>query len=149
MLKNVCVIFKRVGFPIGILPNGALPNGGRPNGARPNGARLNGARPNSTFPNRASPISACQDSIHQKSPRIISTTKVHLVETKKPKSKKEYFKTMHKNQKLASSTKPPGWDEAKPYEEMPGPKPLPIIGNSWRFIISELKGEDLGDLLKL
>jgi hypothetical protein len=26
------------------------------------------------------------------------------------------------------------WGTAKPYEEIPGPKPLPIIGNFWRFL---------------
>jgi hypothetical protein len=26
------------------------------------------------------------------------------------------------------------WVYAKPFEDMPGPKPLPIIGNIWRFI---------------
>jgi hypothetical protein len=26
------------------------------------------------------------------------------------------------------------WDYAKPFEDIPGPKPLPIIGNTWRFI---------------
>ena len=25
-------------------------------------------------------------------------------------------------------------DTAKPYEAIPGPKPLPIIGNIWRFL---------------
>ncbi|XP_069672037.1 probable cytochrome P450 301a1, mitochondrial [Periplaneta americana] len=25
------------------------------------------------------------------------------------------------------------WDSAKPYEDMPGPKPYPLIGNVWRF----------------
>jgi hypothetical protein len=26
------------------------------------------------------------------------------------------------------------WVYAKPFEDIPGPKPLPIIGNAWRFI---------------
>ncbi|XP_069671910.1 probable cytochrome P450 301a1, mitochondrial [Periplaneta americana] len=37
---------------------------------------------------------------------------------------------------------PQEWDNAKPYEDMPGPKPLPILGNAWRFIpkIGNLSG---------
>ena len=30
--------------------------------------------------------------------------------------------------------RPEEWDYAKPFEDIPGPKPLPIIGNMWRFI---------------
>ncbi|EEB19767.1 cytochrome P450, putative [Pediculus humanus corporis] len=26
------------------------------------------------------------------------------------------------------------WKQAKPYSEIPGPKPLPFVGNTWRFI---------------
>lgn len=29
---------------------------------------------------------------------------------------------------------PEEWDYAKPFEDIPGPKPLPVIGNAWRFI---------------
>ena len=32
--------------------------------------------------------------------------------------------------------RPEEWDYAKPFEDIPGPKPLPIIGNVWRFIPS-------------
>ena len=28
----------------------------------------------------------------------------------------------------------PSFELAKPFRDMPGPKPLPIIGNSWRFL---------------
>jgi hypothetical protein len=34
----------------------------------------------------------------------------------------------------ATQARPEEWDYAKPFEDMPGPKPLPVIGNSWRFI---------------
>lgn len=30
--------------------------------------------------------------------------------------------------------RPEKWDYAKPFEDIPGSKPLPIIGNAWRFI---------------
>jgi hypothetical protein len=30
--------------------------------------------------------------------------------------------------------RPEEWDYAKPFEDIPGPKPLPIIGNMLRFI---------------
>ena len=33
-----------------------------------------------------------------------------------------------------SQARPEEWDYAKPFEDIPGPKPLPIIGNTWRFI---------------
>jgi hypothetical protein len=33
-----------------------------------------------------------------------------------------------------TQVRPEEWDCAKPYEDIPGPKPLPIIGNAWRFI---------------
>lgn len=26
------------------------------------------------------------------------------------------------------------WNNAIPYSDVPGPKPIPILGNSWRFI---------------
>lgn len=46
------------------------------------------------------------------------------------------------------NTKPPGWDEALPFEEIPGPKPVPLLGNTWRLILSQIKGEDFIDMLK-
>jgi len=26
------------------------------------------------------------------------------------------------------------WERARPYSSVPGPKPLPIVGNTWRFL---------------
>jgi hypothetical protein len=34
----------------------------------------------------------------------------------------------------ATQIRPDEWDYAKPFEDIPGPKSLPIIGNAWRFI---------------
>jgi hypothetical protein len=33
-----------------------------------------------------------------------------------------------------TQARPEEWGYAKPYEDIPGPKPLPVIGNAWRFI---------------
>jgi hypothetical protein len=33
-----------------------------------------------------------------------------------------------------TQVRPEEWDCAKPFEDIPGPKPLPIIGNMWRFV---------------
>jgi hypothetical protein len=33
-----------------------------------------------------------------------------------------------------AQARPEEWGYAKPFEDIPGPKPLPIIGNTWRFI---------------
>lgn len=37
------------------------------------------------------------------------------------------------------------WQNALTYNEIPGPKPLPILGNTWRWV--ETKTNDLGDKL--
>jgi hypothetical protein len=34
----------------------------------------------------------------------------------------------------ATQAKPEEWNYAKPFEDIPGPKPLPLIGNVWRFL---------------
>lgn len=62
--------------------------------------------------------------------------------------KQDYYKQIHENERT-NSAKPLGWDEAKHFEEMPGLKPLPLIGNAWRFIFGELKGMDFVELHKM
>ncbi|XP_047115160.1 probable cytochrome P450 301a1, mitochondrial [Schistocerca piceifrons] len=41
------------------------------------------------------------------------------------------------------------WLRAKPFEEMPGPKPLPIIGNTWRFLLpsGDYKTTDMAEMM--
>ncbi|XP_049812226.1 probable cytochrome P450 301a1, mitochondrial [Schistocerca nitens] len=41
------------------------------------------------------------------------------------------------------------WLRARPFEEIPGPKALPIIGNAWRFLLptGDFKGMDMMDLV--
>lgn len=46
------------------------------------------------------------------------------------------------------------WDNAKPFNQIPGPVPLPVIGNTWRFLpkignnyISDLNSETKRNLI--
>lgn len=39
-----------------------------------------------------------------------------------------------KKTEVDENAKPEGWDQAKPFEEIPGIKPLPLIGNNFRFL---------------
>ncbi|KAL1501985.1 hypothetical protein ABEB36_007202 [Hypothenemus hampei] len=45
-----------------------------------------------------------------------------------------YQKIGKKDANNDENFKPEGWDEAKPFEEIPGYRPLPLIGNNWRFL---------------
>jgi hypothetical protein len=38
------------------------------------------------------------------------------------------------NTAAATQATPEEWEYAKPFEDIPGPKPLPVIGNAWKFI---------------
>ena len=43
------------------------------------------------------------------------------------------------------------WTIAKPYSAVPGPKPLPLIGNTWRLLpyIGQYQVSDLGKVSKI
>lgn len=46
--------------------------------------------------------------------------------------------------------RPPEWDKAKPYDSIPGPKPLPIpYGNFWRFTSFGTYGTDMIEMHKI
>lgn len=53
---------------------------------------------------------------------------------------------LYKNK--VEAAKPTGWDEALPFEAIPGPKGLPLIGNVWRFLpkIGDLYGMQPHDM---
>lgn len=65
-------------------------------------------------------------------------------------SKEAYYKNLGASFGVEDNTKPAGWDEALPYKSIPGPKPLPIIGNVWRFFphIGDLHNVDVLDMHK-
>lgn len=58
-----------------------------------------------------------------------------------PKVREEFYKTRW--DPYSDDSKPEGWDQAMPFESIPGPKPLPILGNLWRFFIGDFRGLDL------
>ncbi|XP_018572392.1 cytochrome P450 CYP12A2-like isoform X1 [Anoplophora glabripennis] len=47
--------------------------------------------------------------------------------------KDDYYKNLGDAEENID-VKPPEWDKALPYESIPGPKPLPLIGNIFRFL---------------
>lgn len=39
-------------------------------------------------------------------------------------------------------------ESVKPFEEIPGPKPLPVIGNKWKFLFGEYSKLDFLEFQK-
>lgn len=65
--------------------------------------------------------------------RLISTNPYkRTTEALNVSKRDDYYKNLG-DAAEKNDVKPPGWDEALPFESIPGPKPLPIIGNMWRF----------------
>ncbi|XP_017769204.1 PREDICTED: cytochrome P450 CYP12A2 isoform X1 [Nicrophorus vespilloides] len=50
--------------------------------------------------------------------------------------------------KYQDDEKPSNWNESKPYNSIPGPKPWPIVGNIWRFFYGEFKGKNMAEISK-
>lgn len=60
--------------------------------------------------------------------------------------KQEYYKTMSQ----IDNIKPETWDTARSFHEIPGPKEVPIFGNTWRWLpyIGKYYGVPLKDIHK-
>lgn len=69
--------------------------------------------------------------------RLLSTQKAIELNSEK----------IYKNK--VDAAKPAGWDQALPFESIPGPKGLPLIGNVWRFLpqIGDLYGMQHHDMI--
>lgn len=61
-------------------------------------------------------------------------------------SKHNYFKHLHEMEQ-ANLTKPEGWDKAKPFKSIPGYDAVPLLGNSWRLMIGDLRGKELNEMM--
>lgn len=59
-------------------------------------------------------------------------------------AKKDYYK----KKSVIENTRPENWSSALPFEKIPGPKPIPLLGNTWRFLplIGKYHGLDLTQL---
>lgn len=55
------------------------------------------------------------------------------------------------DQAVATAVQHEEWSVAKPYSAVPGPRPLPLLGNTWRLlpVVGQYKVSDLGKVSKL
>lgn len=65
--------------------------------------------------------------------RNVSNSKVTHSTASITEKEKYYHRIGTKSLKESHNVKPQGWSQAKPFEDIPGPKPLPLLGNVWRF----------------
>ncbi|XP_060518386.1 probable cytochrome P450 12a4, mitochondrial [Cylas formicarius] len=78
-------------------------------------------------------VSTIKSVISQSSKRITTSAKnLQTADTIGVLAKESYYKNL--GEKAQSDAKPEGWDNAKTYESIPGPKPLPLVGNLWRYM---------------
>lgn len=62
-------------------------------------------------------------------------------------TEKEAFLKSHFNAVLKDSAAPPeGWEKALPFKRIPGPKPLPLVGNLVRFAKWQMDGLTLNEI---
>ncbi|XP_063919256.1 cytochrome P450 CYP12A2-like isoform X2 [Zophobas morio] len=60
--------------------------------------------------------------------------------------KLEHYRNL--NAADTADTKPPGWDEAKPFKSIPGPRSFPLVGNIWRLMLPLFRGQDILEVHK-
>lgn len=74
-----------------------------------------------------------------KNARLFST---HIPSANNEKTVESSYYKQQGSKQAQDTGLPADWDSALPYEKLPGPKPWPIIGNTWRFIFGEFKSLD-------
>lgn len=57
--------------------------------------------------------------------------KIRHLSTLQNANNREFYKNMSEKD---NNNKPSNWNDALLFEKIPGPKPLPFIGNMWRFL---------------
>lgn len=73
-----------------------------------------------------------------KSKRTLASNATHARTTCPHLSSTECEETRVKgdcNVDIAQSSSGTEWEYALPYEDIPGPKPIPILGNTWRWVL--------------
>ncbi|XP_063919076.1 probable cytochrome P450 12a4, mitochondrial [Zophobas morio] len=67
--------------------------------------------------------------------KLLMSTQTEFVEALSDK-KLQHYRNL--NALENNDTKPFDWEQAKAFEEIPGPKPLPLVGNTWRFLLPKV-----------
>ena len=81
--------------------------------------------------------------VTSKTPKLFMSTSAESIAFEK---KLEHYRNL--NAADTADTKPPGWDEAKPFKSIPGPRSFPLVGNIWRLMLPLFRGQDILEVHK-